>query len=126
MTTRKRVVEAVRKRPSVELRLVRIVIEEDLDPDASFLEQDEFADRLAAYKGGEFIFVGVRAEAEVAVEGVLQTITSGGVWGTESDSEAEHFVELGADQYAELRRILKTVGVPTSEIPEAPQMEWRV
>lgn len=126
---RRRVVEAPARKSPVKLESIRVVVEHDPDPDASYLEQDEFEERLAAYKNGEFTFVGVRAEADVTIEGVAQTLTSAGLWGIESDSGEEYFEEVAVEEYDSLRKVLKTVGVPTSELPqtiERRQIEWRV
>jgi len=128
---RRRVVAAPARKPPAELRVIRVLVEHDPDPDVSFLEQDEFEDRLAAYKRGEFDFVGVRAEADVVVEGVVQTLTSGGLWGVESDSGEEYVVSVAVEEYEQLRRVLKTIGVPTAQLPNADEkqvrawVEWR-
>jgi len=126
--TRPRVVEAPARRPAVKLESVRVVVEHDPDPDVSYLEQDEFEERLAAYKNEEFTFVGVHAEADVVIEGVVQTLTSGGLWGIESDSGEEYLEGVAVEEYEALRKVLKAVGVPTAQLPqtiERGQMEWR-
>lgn len=89
----------------------RIRIMPDIDPDISYLEQDEFKDRLAAYRRNEFHFVGVRAEAEVAVNSVIQTIKSGGLWGIESDHADDYILNVAAQEHAELRKVLAEIGV---------------
>jgi hypothetical protein len=128
---RRRVVAAPARRPPAELRSIRVVVEHDPDPDVSFLEQEDLEDRLAAYRRGEFDFVGVRAEADVLVEDTVQTLTSGGLWGVESDSGEEYLVGVAVEEYEQLRRVLKTVGVPTAQLPAADAeqvrawMEWR-
>lgn len=131
MTTHKRVVvEAERKKRSlVELQSIRVLVLPDEDPDTSFLDQDEFEDRKEAFRRGDFSFVGVRAEAEIVVDGITQTITSGGLWGVESDAGDRYILEVGHEEYNDLRKILKTLGVPTSELPldlDQKQIEWRV
>jgi hypothetical protein len=130
MTTRKRVVvEAARRRRSPELVSVKALVLPDEDPDVSFLDQDEFEDRKEEYHRGDFSFVGVRAEAEIVVDGIIQTITSGGLWGVESDAGDEYIKEVSQEEYNDLRKILKTLGIPTSELPaqvDAKQIEWRV
>lgn len=88
----------------------------DEDPDPSYLDQAEFAERKAEYERGEFGFVGVRAEIEIKVGDVLQTITSGGLWGIEDDSGAEYFEEVGNEQVDELVDILKEMGVEVEGI----------
>ena len=129
MTTQRRVVvEAARKRRSPELQAVRVLVLPDDDPDASFLDQDEFADRKEAFQRGDFSFVGVRAEAEILVDGIPQTIVSGGLWGLESDAGDAYLKEVAGEEYNDLRRILKTLGVPTSELPaevDPTWIEWR-
>ena len=138
MTTRNRVVvEAERKKRSiVSLQSIVVLVLPDEDPDTSFWDQDtdpdeqnDYEERKEAYRRGEFSFVGVRAEAEIVVDGVIQTITSGGLWGIESDSDDTYIKEIGDHEYTDLRKILKTLGVPTSELPtevKKNQIEWRV
>ena len=113
---RRRVVAAPARRQPTELQSIRVVVEHDPDPDASFLEQDEFEDRLASFKRGEFEFVGVRAEAEVLIESTLQTITSPGLWGIESDSGEEYIAGIAVEEYEQLSKVLKTIGVPTAQL----------
>ncbi len=125
MTTRKRVVEAAaRKRSAPQVHEIRVVVLPDEDPDTSYLDQDEFEDRREAYQRGDFYFVGVRAEAEVAIGGIMQTLTSGGLWGTESDSGDEYFLEIADQEWHELRKILTDVGVPTSQLPAKVDPKW--
>lgn len=130
MATRKRVVvEAARRRRSPELVSVKALVLPDEDPETSFLDQDDFADRREAFQRGDFSFVGIRAEAEIIVDGILQTIVSGGLYGVESDAGDAYIKEIACEEYTDLRRILKTLGVPTSELPaelEQSQIEWRV
>lgn len=125
MTTRKRVVEAAaRKRSAPQLHDIRVVVLPDEDPDTSYLDQDDFEDRREAYQRGDFTFVGVRAEAEVAIGGIIQTLTSGGLWGIESDSGDDHFKEVANEEWHELRKILTDVGVPTSQLPQNVDPKW--
>ena len=136
MATRKRIVEAARKRRSPELNSVRVLVlpdEEhvpDEDPDfVAPLDRADFENRKQAFQRGDFSFVGVVAKAEIVVDGIVQTITSGGLWGIESDSDKTYIAEVADDEYGDLRRILKTLGVPTSELPmkvDPKWIEWRV
>jgi hypothetical protein len=130
MTTRRVVVEAERKQRSrVELQSVLVLVVPDEDPDTSFLDQDEFEDRKAAFERGDFSFVTVRAQAEIVVDGIVQIIVSGGLSGVESDAGDAYIKEVGGEEYTDLRRILKTLGVPTSELPvdvDPSWIEWRV
>lgn len=122
---RRRVVEAAARRPPAELQAIRVIVEPDPDPDVSFMDQEGFEDRLAAFHKGEFSFVGVHAEAEVLIEGTAQVLTSEGLWGIESDSEEEELVAIAVEEYDQLRKILKTIGVPTAQLPAAEETKVR-
>jgi hypothetical protein len=105
-----------------------VIFEQDPEPDTSYLDQDEFEDRRAEYERGKFNFVYAHAQAEVVIEGVTQVLESGGLAGIESDSEQEYLDEIAAEEWKTLRGILKTVGVPTSELPvevDPMWVEWR-
>lgn len=125
---RRRVVVAPARRAPAELRAIRVIVEEDPDPDTSYLDQDDFEERRAAYKAGEFRFVGVRAEAEVVIEETDQVLSSPGLWGIESDLGEEDLDRIVSEEWAALRSVLKTVGVATDQLPlEADRawIEWR-
>lgn len=121
--SRRRTVHAARK-PPAELREIRVVILEDTDPDPSYLDQEGFEDRREAYQRGDFYFVGMRAEAEVVIEGTVQTLDSMGIWGVESDSGDAFFNELANEEWDQLRTVLKTVGVATKQLPLKADPEW--
>jgi hypothetical protein len=136
-STRRRVVAAPARRPPAELRSVRIVFKTDSEPDTSYLfeqddqgdqsdqgDQGEFADRRAAYERGEWSLIGCCAEAEVVIEEIVQTLTSGGLYGIESDSEQEYLDEIIAGEWIALRNVLKTVGVSTDQLPLEVDPEW--
>jgi hypothetical protein len=127
---RRRVVAAPARRPPAELQAVRVIFEPDPEPDTSYLEQDEFADRRAEHEQGEWHLVGCRAEAEVVIapETTVQTLRSGGLYGIESDSEQEYLDEVVHGEWSRLRDVLKTVGVPTDQLPlevDRSWVEWR-
>ena len=125
MATRKRVVvEDARKRPRPQVQRFRVLVEHDPDPDTSYLEQEEFEERLAAFNRGEFSFVGVRAEAEVVIEGTVQTLTSPGLWGIESDSGEEYIEQVSGEEYHALRDVLLAVGIATSQLPREVDKGW--
>jgi hypothetical protein len=93
---------------SVQVRRVH-----DEDGDSSYLEQDEFSDRLAEYRAGNFYFEGVYAVAKLKVPttqgGWIHTgeVSSPGLWGIESDSDESYFEEIGQEELNELRVILR-------------------
>lgn len=93
----------------------------DFDADTSYLDQEDWGDRLDAYKAGQFGFVGIDATAEVVANGVIQRITSGGLWGIEDDSGREYFDSVAVDQVAELVGVLAELGVVVAEPAE---WEW--
>jgi len=129
MAKKHRSYEPKRRRSPVRLESVRVVVGSDPNPDPSYLDQDEFEDRRRQYEHGEFNFVYVRAEAEVVIEDIVQTLTSGGLYGIESDSEKEYFLGVASEEWAVLRDVLKTVGVPTTELPldvDRAWIDWRM
>ena len=125
---RRRVVAAPARRPPAELQAVRVIFEPDPEPDTSYLEQDEFRERFETYQRDEWHLIGCYAEAEVVICDVVQTLTGGGLWGIESDSEQEYLDEIVHGEWSRLRDVLKTVGVPTDQLPlevDRAWVEWR-
>lgn len=121
-------------------RILSVTVRRMIDeyPDVSYLQQEGFADRKQQFEDGVFDFVGVRADAEITVltylahekpghsggqffEGTTQTITSGGLYGIESDSEPGYFESIERDQLAELRQQLRALGFSTRAISKAFQ-----
>ena len=88
----------------------------DPDPDTSYLEAAEFEDRYRQYRNDEFGFIGIRAEAEIVVGGVCQTITSGGLWGVESDSDRSYLAEVEQEEIGQLQSILESLGFSAATI----------
>jgi hypothetical protein len=76
-------------------------------------------ERMESYNNGDWQFIGIRAEAEYAVNGTIQTARSGGLWGIESDSDGAHLVEVEQEELAELRSTLYTLGFSKRAISEA-------
>lgn len=107
--TRRRVVEATRK-PRAELRAIRVIFEPDTD----------------AQEGGagKFDFMCAYAEADVIIEEIEQTLTSGGLRGIEDDAEDEYLDEIIDGEWGALRAVLKQVGVSTEQLPLAVDREW--
>ena len=75
-------------------------------PDTSYLETPGFEDRFQQYQNGDFGFIGIRAEAEIIVNGICQVITSGGLWGIESDSSRQYLSEVEQEEVDQLKAIL--------------------
>jgi len=101
---------------------VRIELVPDDCPDASYLDQPEFATRRAAYRRGEFELIGVRALAIVAVEYHEDwqefPVHTPGIWGVESDGDPAYFRQLYRDELAGLRGMLARLGLTLPKQPE--------
>jgi hypothetical protein len=86
-------------------------------PDTSYLESPGFEDRYQQYQNGDFAFIGIRSEAEIVVHGVCQVITSGGLWGIESDSDRQYQTEIEQEEVDQLKAMLQSLGFSDSELP---------
>lgn len=72
-------------------------------PDYSYLEQEEWADRLKEYLNDKFYFIGIRARyTHTDKQGVTVEYTSAGLWGIESDSDQDYFDEVFEEEKAAL------------------------
>jgi hypothetical protein len=54
---------------------------------------------------------------------VVQKITSGGLWGIESDSDRSHFAEVTAEELADLKAQLLALGFSKRAISQAFKLE---
>jgi len=66
--------------------------------------------------GETWDLIGIRAEAEIVVNTVLQQIGSGGLWGIESNSDDSYLGMVEAEELDNLVMILKELGFTESEI----------
>jgi hypothetical protein len=101
-----------------------VVVEADTDPDASYLDARELSERRESFRRGEFEFLRVRAEAEVLIEGSVQTLTSPGLSSIESDLDAQDVDQVVGEEWSALRGVLKAVGVPTKQLPLEVERSW--
>lgn len=88
-------------------------------------------DRMESYNTGDWCYVGVMAEATIllpcnandgkpnGLTSIRQTITSGGLWGTQSDSDASHFEQIEREELAELKEQLSDIGFSKRAIATA-------
>jgi len=84
----------------------------------NYVRQDY--ERMERLNAGDWYFIGIRAEAEVVLTGsVVQTISSGGLWGTESDSRREHIESIEQEELADLSEQLHAVGFSKRAIAAA-------
>ena len=81
--------------------------------------------RMEAYNDGEWHYLGIRAVAIVRLteDGPKQKITSGGLWGIESDSDESCFAEVEAEQRAELADQLLAMGIDPEAVSEQCETE---
>jgi hypothetical protein len=109
--------------------ILQIEVREHIDDDAdlSFLQQEPddadheryMRERLEAYNRGDWHMVGIDARAFVVVDHVRQEITSGGLWGIESDSDADYLREIAGEELSSLVSILRALGFDDDDIAAA-------
>jgi len=66
--------------------------------------------RMEDYNKGLWGCVGIIAKARVRVCETLQWITSGGLWGIESDDDSGYFKEIAEEQVRQLNEVLSELG----------------
>lgn len=77
-------------------------------------------DRMEALNRGEWHYIGIIAKAEVQLTGdLVQVLRSGGLWGVESDANAEHTKQIEAEELSNLRHELEAVGFSKRAIAHA-------
>lgn len=80
-------------------------------------------ERMESLNNGHWSFIGIIAKATIQTEnGVLQHITSSGLWGIESDS-GEYINEVAGEQINSLKRELSSIGFSERAIIRAMQ-QW--
>lgn len=76
--------------------------------------------RMESILGGDIEFLGIRAKADVQLTGnVVQEITSGGLWGIESDSDSLYLKEIESDELGELHAELVAIGFTDAQVNAA-------
>jgi hypothetical protein len=76
-------------------------------------------ERMESLHHGNWGYIGVRADAQIVIDGTVQEITSGGLWGVESDSDRAYLTEIDGEQLSELRQQLRALGFGTRAISAA-------
>jgi hypothetical protein len=79
-------------------------------------------ERMEALNNNEWGFIGIRAEADVTLlggTGVMQEVSSGGLWGIESDADAAYLESVEKEELSELRTQLHAIGFSTRAISAA-------
>ena len=88
-------------------------------------EAQQDYDRMMQFENGNVSMYGVRAEAETLTSQdgktwKIDAITSGGLWGLESDNDEKYFTEEEDNQLDDLTITLKEYGFTAEEIAAAP------
>lgn len=121
--TETRKVGNVGDKPSIDS--IRIEWEEDDDKEPTFVEDEgeeyraENEKRLEAYNRGEWWYQGCRAVATVSYpvndtgDRRLETFSSGGLWGVDSDCGDSYRQEVEEDELTDLKAHLEKFGVDT-------------
>lgn len=107
------------KRQAKRILSVQVCKLHDSDPDLSWLDPDDDADRLDAYARDVWCMVGVRAQAEVTIGGATQHVYSGGIWNVESDSGKEYFEQLRKQELDQLANVLRGMGFGARQVGAA-------
>ena len=90
-----------------------------LEPDANPADAEANAERLAAWRAGEWRCIGIRARAAFLIDlgqaALVQTVESPGLWGIESDGDPEYLDRVFAEEAETLRGILAKLSVTVVE-----------
>lgn len=82
--------------------------------------------RMMQFQNGEVLCYGIVAKAHILTSNdggktaLKNTITSGGLWGIESDSDEEYFDEVNLGELNELKSVLYALGFDDEQIDAAP------
>lgn len=109
----------------------------DVDGDISYLQQYDINSkdteerkyalqdkkRLEAYYNDEWYFIGIQAVAEIRINGISQTISSGGLYGIESDNSNEYFDEVFEEEKEQLKDVLLQLGFTEKQIAQNEDLE---
>jgi hypothetical protein len=78
-------------------------------------------ERMESLNAGQWCYLGIRADAEIQLtkDGPLQDVTSGGLWGVESDAGRADMEETEQEQMHELRGQLLALGFSRRAIASA-------
>ena len=86
-------------------------------------------DRMESLQRGNWCYIGTRVDAEIGIGNfpkypakyncTTQKITSGGLWGVESDSGREYFEQVEAEELSSLKEQLAALGFSRRAISQA-------
>jgi hypothetical protein len=80
-------------------------------------------ERMESLNKGNWCFLHVRAEAEININSVIETISSGGLGGIESDSGEDYLKEIEKEELTNLTEVLKELGFKESQISKIEVQE---
>ncbi len=75
-------------------------------------------ERMESLNNQNWFFFGLKAEAEIIINGVIQNISSGGLWGIESDSNRSYIEDIIKEEIADLKDQLKEIGFSDEDIED--------
>ena len=83
-------------------------------------------ERMEAYNDEHWNMMGIRAQAEIhtstnGTDWLINRISSGGLWGIESDSDKSYLATIARDEMSELKTTLLELGFSETEIEMAFQ-----
>ena len=78
--------------------------------------------RAESYNNQNWHYMGIQAIANVSIDGQIQTITSGGLWGIESDSDESYLKEVAQEEIENLKSQLSKLGVTWDDTLEIEQV----
>jgi len=81
-----------------------------------FLQAKQDYERMESLNNGNWCYIGIIAEAEININGVIQRITSGGLYGIESDSGRDYMEEIEKEELNNLKAQLKEIGFSETDI----------
>ena len=116
------------KKQIEQIKVESITIRRIMDEQPDLSEYGE--ERMDKYNYGGWYSMGIRAECVVSrrVGGGnrrLETFTSGGLWGIESDSGDDYLNEVAQDELDDLKEHLKAFGI-TLKLDELPELDETV
>jgi hypothetical protein len=76
-------------------------------------------DRMESLNSGNWFFIGLRAEAEIVISGTVQRVSSGGLWGIESDSDRDYRKSVEEEELSGLREVLHGMGFSKRAVSSA-------
>jgi len=80
-------------------------------------------ERMEKLNNGDFCFIGIRAYATISIpsgtSSVESEVSSGGLWGIESDSDKSYLESVEKEELGQLRTELKALGFSSRAISTA-------